>query len=487
MLFSSIPFLFYFLPCVFVLYFLVPMRWKNTVLLLASLFFYAWGEPKFVVFMLASIVQGYVLARLVEKYRADRGRAKLFLTLSLVFSLGLLGYCKYADFFLSGFNALTGLHIPLLRVALPIGISFYTFQILSYVVDVYRGDVKAQRNFIDLAAYVAMFPQLIAGPIVRYSDIASQLEHRTHSLADVAAGARRFVLGLGKKVLLANVFYELITTFKASDDRSVLFYWLYAAACVLNIYFDFSGYSDMAIGLGRIFGFRYLENFDYPYISASITEFWRRWHMSLGSWFRDYVYIPLGGNRVSKTKWLRNILIVWLLTGLWHGAKWNYIAWGLYHGVLICMSTLFEEPLAKLTKALRIKTDCISWEIFRMLRTFILCVIGRLIFMGQGIRSSIWMIRSMVFDHSRVYNIVDEFSLSGREWRVLIFGCLLLLAVSIAQEIMERRGNTGDVREWLAKQNIVFKWLVMAAGLAFIAICGVYGSGAGASFIYEQF
>mgnify|MGYP000232410463 CR=1 FL=1 len=227
MLFSSIPFLFYFLPCVFVLYFLVPMRWKNTVLLLASLFFYAWGEPKFVVFMLASIVQGYVLARLVEKYRADRRRAKLFLTLSLVFSLGLLGYCKYADFFLSGFNALTGLHIPLLRVALPIGISFYTFQILSYVVDVYRGDVKAQRNFIDLAAYIAMFPQLIAGPIVRYSDIASQLEHRTHSLADVAAGARRFVLGLGKKVLLANVFYELITTFKASGDRSVLFYWLY--------------------------------------------------------------------------------------------------------------------------------------------------------------------------------------------------------------------------------------------------------------------
>ena len=349
MLFSSIPFLFYFLPCVFVLYFLVPMRWKNTVLLLASLFFYAWGEPKFVVFMLASIVQGYVLARLVEKYRADRGRAKLFLTLSLVFSLGLLGYCKYADFFLSGFNALTGLHIPLLRVALPIGISFYTFQILSYVVDVYRGDVKAQRNFIDLAAYIAMFPQLIAGPIVRYSDIASQLEHRTHSLADVAAGARRFVLGLGKKVLLANVFYELITTFKASGDRSVLFYWLYAAACVLNIYFDFSGYSDMAIGLGRIFGFRYLENFDYPYISASITEFWRRWHMSLGSWFRDYVYIPLGGNRRGRARTALNLAIVWALTGLWHGASWNFVIWGLYYGVLIILEKLvladFREKL----------------------------------------------------------------------------------------------------------------------------------------------
>ena len=370
MLFSSIPFLFYFLPCVFVLYFLVPMRWKNTVLLLASLFFYAWGEPKFVVFMLASIVQGYVLARLVEKYRADRGRAKLFLTLSLVFSLGLLGYCKYADFFLSGFNALTGLHIPLLRVALPIGISFYTFQILSYVVDVYRGDVKAQRNFIDLAAYVAMFPQLIAGPIVRYSDIASQLEHRTHSLADVAAGARRFVLGLGKKVLLANVFYELITTFKASDDRSVLFYWLYAAACVLNIYFDFSGYSDMAIGLRRIFGFRYLENFDYPYISASITEFWRRWHMSLGSWFRDYVYIPLGGNRCSRARNVWNLFVVWFLTGMWHGASWNFIAWGLWFFVLLVGEKfLWGKALERLPSLVRHAYAMVlvvfSWVLFR--------------------------------------------------------------------------------------------------------------------------
>lgn len=370
MLFSSIPFLFYFLPCVFVLYFLVPMRWKNTVLLLASLFFYAWGEPKFVVFMLASIVQGYVLARLVEKYRADRGRAKLFLTLSLVFSLGLLGYCKYADFFLSGFNAITGLHIPLLRVALPIGISFYTFQILSYVVDVYRGDVKAQRNFIDLAAYIAMFPQLIAGPIVRYSDIASQLEHRTHSLADVAAGARRFVLGLGKKVLLANVFYELITTFKASADRSVLFYWLYAAACVLNIYFDFSGYSDMAIGLGRIFGFRYLENFDYPYISASITEFWRRWHMSLGSWFRDYVYIPLGGNRCSRARNVWNLFVVWFLTGMWHGASWNFIAWGLWFFVLLVgEKLLWGKALERLPSLVRHAYAMVlvvfSWVLFR--------------------------------------------------------------------------------------------------------------------------
>ena len=348
MLFSGIPFLFYFLPCVLALYFLAPARWRNAVLLLASLFFYAWGEPRFIVFMLVSIVQGYAFGRLVEKYQTDRARARLFLTLSVALSLGLLGYCKYADFFLSGFNALTGLHLPLLHVTLPIGISFYTFQILSYVVDVYHGEAKAQRSFIDLAAYIAMFPQLIAGPIVRYSDIAAQLADRRTTLSDLALGARRFVLGLGKKVLLANVFFELITLFKASTDRSVLFYWLYAAACVLNIYFDFSGYSDMAIGLGRIFGFRYLENFDYPYISASITEFWRRWHMSLGSWFRDYVYIPLGGNRVSKIKWLRNILVVWLLTGLWHGAAWNFVLWGLFFAVFLTAEKLwYGKALAK--------------------------------------------------------------------------------------------------------------------------------------------
>lgn len=341
MLFSSIPFLFYFLPCVFVLYFLVPMRWKNTVLLLASLFFYAWGEPKFVVFMLASIVQGYVLARLVEKYRADRRRAKLFLTLSLVFSLGLLGYCKYADFFLSGFNALTGLHIPLLRVALPIGISFYTFQILSYVVDVYRGDVKAQRNFIDLAAYIAMFPQLIAGPIVRYSDIAPELRSRTHTLSDAAAGTRRFVLGLAKKILFANLLGELVSGFRASQEQTVLYAWLGAAAFTLQIYYDFSGYSDMAIGLGLILGFHFPENFRYPYCAGSITEFWRRWHISLGSWFRDYLYIPLGGNRKGKGRQLLNILLVWLATGLWHGADWTFVLWGLLYAALLTAEKLF--------------------------------------------------------------------------------------------------------------------------------------------------
>ena len=352
MLFSSIPFLYTFLPCVLIVYFLVPNCLKNAVLLLSSLFFYAWGEPRFVVFMVIAIIQGYVFGLLAETYRG-RPQAKLCLYASAAVSLGLLGYCKYADFFIGSFNSLTGLSLPLLHVALPIGISFYTFQILSYVIDVYRGNAAAQRNFIDLAAYVAMFPQLIAGPIVRYTDIAPQLKHRTHILSDAAYGARRFIIGLSKKVLLANVLYELISAYKDGAETSVLFTWLYAAAYILHLYFDFSGYSDMAIGLGRIFGFYFPENFNYPYISASVTEFWRRWHMSLGSWFRDYVYIPLGGNRVSRGKWFRNIFIVWLLTGLWHGAAWTFILWGLFFALFLTAEKLWYGQALVRTKLLK--------------------------------------------------------------------------------------------------------------------------------------
>ena len=262
-------------------------------------------------------------------------------------SLSFLLYFKYADFFLENFNAATGLGVPLLRIALPIGISFYTFQIISYTVDVYRGE-PAQKNLIHLAAYVSMFPQLIAGPIVRYSDIAQQLEHRSHSTALAAEGVRRFLIGLGKKILIANQLGELCSVFRASDEKSVLFYWLYAVAFALHIYFDFSGYSDMAIGLGKVFGFHFLENFNYPYISASITEFWRRWHMSLGTWFRDYVYIPLGGNRVGRARQLLNILVVWMLTGFWHGAAWNFVVWGLMFAVLLIMEKLWLlKPLSK--------------------------------------------------------------------------------------------------------------------------------------------
>ena len=349
MLFSSIPFLYYFLPLTLLCYFLAPRRAKNAVLLLFSLVFYAWGEPKYVLFMVASILQGYLFGRLVEKYRNYPRRSKLFLTVSVLFSLLLLGYCKYADFFIRSFNAVTGLSVPLLRVALPIGISFYTFQILSYVVDVYRGTVAAQRNLIDLGTYIAMFPQLIAGPIVRYADIEPQLKERRSTPDMIAAGAQRFVLGLAKKVLIANVLYQLITVYKSTTQPSVLYSWMYAAAYMLHIYFDFSGYSDMAIGLGKIFGFHFTENFNYPYISRSATEFWRRWHMSLGSWFRDYVYIPMGGNRVAPARRYFNILVVWVLTGLWHGADWNFVLWGLFFAVFLIMEKGFLlKPLQKL-------------------------------------------------------------------------------------------------------------------------------------------
>lgn len=351
MLFSSIPFLFYFIPCVVILYFAVPKCLKNSVLLLSSLFFYGWGEPKYLVFMLFSITQGYIFGILIEKHRGNV-RSKIFLTASVLLSLFLLGYCKYADFFIENFNALTGMSVPLLKIALPIGISFYTFQILSYTVDVYRGDVPAQKNYINLAAYIAMFPQLIAGPIVRYSDIVKQLENRTHSFSDVALGIRRFIIGLSKKILIANILGELVSVFKSSDEKSVMYFWLYAIAYMLHIYFDFSGYSDMAIGLGHVFGFRFMENFDHPYISGSITEFWRRWHISLGSWFRDYLYIPLGGNRVGKLRWFFNIFAVWMATGLWHGAAWNFVLWGVMFAILLIIEKLWLLKKLKKLKVL---------------------------------------------------------------------------------------------------------------------------------------
>ena len=333
MLFSSIPFAFYFLPAVLALYFAVPFRFKNAVLLVFSLVFYGWGEPVYLILMTLSILLGWIFGLLIGKYRGT-GKATLFITLSLVTSLGLLGWFKYADFAVENLNAL-GLNLPLPQVALPIGISFYTFQILSYTIDVYRGDVPSQKSLVNFGAYVSMFPQLIAGPIVRYSDVARQLEHREHSVEKASLGVRRFVIGLAKKVLIANQLGQLTELYRATKQPSVLFVWMYAVAFALQIYFDFSGYSDMAIGLGKICGFDLLENFNYPFISRSISEFWRRWHMSLGGWFRDYVYIPLGGNRVKPLRYVFNVLAVWALTGLWHGAAWNFVLWGLLFAFLL--------------------------------------------------------------------------------------------------------------------------------------------------------
>ena len=347
MLFSSIPFAFYFLPAVLVLYFAVPFRFKNAVLLAFSLFFYGWGEPIYLLLMIGSIVAGWIFGLLIGKYRGTP-KAKLLLPLSLVTSLGLLGWFKYADFAVENLNAL-GLQLTLPGIALPIGISFYTFQILSYTIDVYRGNVESQKNIVDFGAYVSMFPQLIAGPIVRYADVARQLKSRTHSVEKASLGVRRFVIGLAKKVLIANQLGQLVELYRSTTQPSVLFVWMYAAAFALQIYFDFSGYSDMAIGLGHIFGFDLLENFNYPFISRSISEFWRRWHMSLGGWFRDYVYIPLGGNRVKPLRYVFNVLVVWALTGLWHGAAWNFVLWGLLFAVLLTVEKfLVGKAMAKM-------------------------------------------------------------------------------------------------------------------------------------------
>ena len=366
MLFSSITFLCYFLPVVLVAYFLAPPRWGNVVLLAASLIFYSWGGPSYVALMLALITLGYFFGLGIERTRGSSG-SKACLAAGLICTVAALFYFKYADFAISSFNYVTGADAALLGIVLPVGISFYTFQLMSYLVDVYRGE-PACRNWIVLATYIAMFPQLVAGPIVRYADIRGQLGGRTFDWGAVGWGARRFVLGLAKKVLIANQLFELTEIFRATQEPSVLFCWLYALAFMLCIYFDFSGYSDMAIGLGRIFGFTFKENFNYPYISCSVTEFWRRWHISLGSWFRDYVYIPLGGNRVGCGRWIFNVVVVWAVTGLWHGAAWNFVAWGLAFAVLLVLEKLVFGSLLESSRVLShvyvLLAVCVSFVVF---------------------------------------------------------------------------------------------------------------------------
>lgn len=364
MLFTSISFLYYFLPIAIILYFIVPKKFKNFILFLSSIFFYFCGEPIYTFLMIGEIFIAYVGARYLEKHRK-----KSILVSLLAIHIGALGLFKYSDFTINNINQIFGSKIPLLKLALPIGISFYTFQIISYVVDVYRGKVKAQKSFLKIATYVSLFPQLIAGPIVRYETIEKELDSRTSNFENFAYGVRRFVIGLGKKVLIANMLGELCDVFSTTNEKSILFYWIFAISYSLQIYFDFSAYSDMAIGLGRMFGFHFLENFNYPYISKSITEFWRRWHMSLSSWFRDYVYIPLGGNRKGTIILVRNIFIVWALTGIWHGANWTFVIWGLMFGIMLIIEKLFlTKHLEKMPSILQriyvLFTVMISFIIF---------------------------------------------------------------------------------------------------------------------------
>ena len=372
MLFSSLTFIFIFLPLVLGLYFIAKDKYRNHILLLASLLFYSWGEPKFIVLMLISIIFNYIIALIIDKKRDKKILPKLLLIFSLIINIGMLFSFKYLNFFITNINSIFNSNISLFEIALPIGISFYTFQILSYVVDVYRKQVPVQKNIFALGTYIAFFPQLIAGPIVRYSTIAEQLEKRKCTLSKFTDGLRRFILGFAKKIIIANnVALVADTIFNSSTvtEYSWIIIIIAILAYTLQIYFDFSGYSDMAIGLGKMFGFEFLENFNYPYISQSITDFWRRWHISLSSWFRDYVYIPLGGNRVKKIKWIRNIFVVWLLTGLWHGASWNYVIWGLYFFVILLSERLLTgKLLEKLPK------------IVKWIYAFILINIGWLIF-----------------------------------------------------------------------------------------------------------
>ena len=338
MLFTSISFLYYFLPALIIIYFITPKKYKNIILLIASLLFYFYGEPKYVFLMILEIIIAYIGAILIDKYK---NQSKNILITTLFIHVFLLIIFKYTDFIIQTINDISNANIKLLNIALPIGISFYTFQIISYIIDVYNGKVNVQKNIIKLATYVSLFPQLVAGPIVRYQTVEKELDDRVHSFNNFAYGIRRFTIGLAKKVLIANALGELCSKASATSEETVVFFWIFGISYMLQLYFDFSAYSDMAIGLGRIFGFHFPENFNYPYISKSITEFWRRWHISLSTWFKDYVYIPLGGNREGKYKQIRNILIVWLLTGIWHGANWTFLIWGLLFGIILIIEKIW--------------------------------------------------------------------------------------------------------------------------------------------------
>ena len=404
MVFSSFTFLFLFLPTILFFYYIIPkekIAYKNLILLIFSLIFYAWGEPIYIVLMLISIISNYILALLINKYKNNKIKAKIFLILSILISIGLLGFFKYADFLIVNLNYLLGLNLSLLNIPLPIGISFYTFQIMSYTIDVYRNKVAVQKNFLALATYVALFPQLIAGPIVRYITIEDELKHRKVTVSMFADGIRRFIIGLAKKVVIANnvaLFADAVFNNNPSQFGT-LAVWMAAIAYTFQVYFDFSGYSDMAIGLGKMFGFNFLENFNYPYIARSMGEFWRRWHISLGTWFRDYVYIPLGGSRVSLFRWIINMFIVWSITGLWHGASWNFVLWGLYAAVFMVMEKLFlNKLLEKIPRLLQ------------HLYAIFLIIIGRVLFRVDNV-TNLFKYLSRMFTYKET-NILSFFTVN---------------------------------------------------------------------------
>ena len=414
MVFTSINFLYYFLPTVLILYFIVPKKYKNLLLLISSLLFYFYGEPKYIILMIIEIVLAYFEARLIEKYKS-----KEIFIFSIFIHVLLLCIFKYTNFLITNINGIFNTNISLLNIVLPIGISFYTFQIISYLVDVYKEKVKAQKNFISLATYVSLFPQLIAGPIVRYETINDELDNRKQTFNDFSSGISRFIIGLSKKVLIANILGELCNIFILSNEKTVLFYWIYGISYSLQIYFDFSAYSDMAIGLGKMFGFHFMENFDYPYISKSITEFWRRWHISLSSWFKDYVYIPLGGSREGTFKLIRNILIVWLLTGLWHGSEWTFVIWGMFIGILLVIEKLLlNKYIEKLP------------SIVRRIYTLFIIMISFIIFSGSNINESFNNIVGL-FNFSNPF--INKFTIHYLK----DYGLVLIIAIFLSTPILK--------------------------------------------------
>ena len=469
MVFSSFVFLLAFLPIVLLLYYLCPARLRNLVLLVFSLVFYAWGEPVYVLIMLFSIVFDYANGRLIEHFKNKNcpGKAKAALIVDLCGNLAILGFFKYTDFVIGSINSITGAGLSLLHIALPIGISFYTFQTMSYTIDVYRGEVAAQKNILTFATYVTLFPQLIAGPIVQYKTVEKELMHRKVTLEDFSEGAFRFSVGLAKKVLLANQIGSLWNSISQLNHMSVATAWLGAIAYSFQIYFDFSGYSDMAIGLGRMFGFYFLENFNFPYMSKTITEFWRRWHISLGSWFRDYIYIPLGGSRCSKWKSFRNTMIIFLVSGLWHGANWTFICWGAFHALLFLPLLLmgrnrkYKDIVAENKYLPSLK------ELGQIISTFILVMIGWVIFRAENIKEA----------YQYIIYMFTKWQPSSLEYGVK---CIQYIAILIIIEWINRRKMHG--LEINIKYPII-RWGIYCAIFYYI----FYYSNDIQTFIYFQF
>ena len=428
MLFSSITFLFYFLPILLIVYFVVPKKFKNLVLFIFSLFFYFYGEPKYGFLLLISCIINYIMGSLIEKHRKY---AKVFLIITLVYNIGQLLYFKYLDFFIENVNNIFNTNIKFMYIVMPIGISFFTFQTISYVIDVYNKKVEASKSFLNFATYVCLFPQLVAGPIVRYETISEELKNRESNYDTFALGVKRFAIGLFKKVLIANLVGELCASLSVLTNQSVMSYLFQAVGFTLQIYFDFSGYSDMAIGLGLFFGFHFLENFNYPLVASSITDFWRRWHISLSSFFRDYVYIPLGGNRVSLLKWIRNIFVVWFLTGFWHGASWNFILWGLYFAVILVLEKkLYGKRLNKT-------------KVFKYIYTIVLVVISFVIFNCETI-GDIKIFLSSMFGFSNLPLVNSETLYYIRSYLVL-----LIIAIIASTPLLKVIGNKLKKLEFL--------------------------------------